>query len=957
MMNTQDFQKCVLAAEIIALLHDIGKFTSAFMTGSGKNHTAIHTYQFRDPGENLCLEQLLAALEQKSIPITPDGQNQLRAVGDLQNWHHYRTGFLEEYFLKEKDKKLPLLLYLMMYADTLDSATSKGGAAFEKKKAGETGPVLRQARFNIHKGNQSEATCHIATPFGQEEQKLYDDTGFALAKVNEKVSDFQKQLADILKTFDPNELDRLSTIRSALLDLMELSLSHGLAETRIPNNDVTLWQHSSSATALFKAMLAGHLLNGKYDYCEEEGDLTHYKEKLAIIGFCWSEDELISRSFRAKEILGRRKRLDDAAEAVKAYMETDLCLGNEIYRDRDGIYFLVPELTDEVKTNGRLSDFAQKIDQLLNGEVALAGELTWECRSLSIGQQITRLPEVMTGGKEVEVIASGPMHPRWAEQWRDTPAKSVCPRCGLRPVEMPLVVSGSEGDDSDKICGQCKKLMDEGVRYRGEMDQVVASLSANKKRRRLTGIDKGCRFFTYDMNELLKTPEKAEEGRNRLTLLQGLVDLRPFFSGEAFSSMLAAEPIRFDRDNGTEDKSLEMKNWETMLEACKDSWGSWQQKNSNTKYLHSLQQIFYDHRLGTEGDGRAPGENGLEKGINYLRDTVLMAPFASHLSGEHARLVNYALRKHPAPSRLARIWNSTLDFCCSPMSWCENNRIPYSTISLDPGRFLILVAAREAEGLLNAIHGEYGKRFGRVRHHLALHLSATVFYYKSPLYIGIDASRRFADIGLQRSDAPQWWEVNGVEGGADETAITLCTTRGRQVVFKYPRKLPNGKDDRFYPWFWVQENQEHPVHLDELKKGSRVAVRPGSFDYEVLDATSRRYDIRMDDTARPHPVKRSAGPRPYPLETLDQFQRLKEVLNQVEVSQLKHLQELIGRLHRDWNNPRCGDSGETLRGVAEDILRNVLEKNLWRAHGREMLAMACDGSLFDLLEWYFFISL
>ncbi len=962
----------ILKAEIAALLHDIGKFTAAFVDPKeckvGTNdRTAIHTKLFRDQEKSLCRTDLLEALDEIPAPCLPDGRAQLKAVGDLQQWHHVGSG-LEKYFDIKGTAPAPALFFLMLYADTTDSATSKGGAKFSEKG--------RKPRLQLGESNQKPAACHVATPFGEEEHRLYNEAGFDRDGLEQAAGTFQGHLARVLNRYETaRTADEAAHVRRRLLDLMEDHLGRVLAETRLPNNDVTLWQHSLSTAALFKAMLAGHALRNDYT-CSEGGNLAYYLEQLAILGVCWREDDLIARSFRPAEILGRRKRLDDTAGELKDFLETGLCLGNEIYRDRDGIYFLVPNL--ETVRGHVLDAIEEEIDRLFNDEQGLAGEIEWECRGLDIGLQLCRLPEVMAGGGGVEILARGPRRPSWTRAWEATPAVTVCPRCGLRPVDkMPLVTVGSEADDTTTACQPCRDMAREGGVYRKTLS-ADTDPAARRQRRRLTGMDAGCQYLTYDLERLAREehgapspvsgpagaapgqeaePDPDTDRRNRLALVQGVLDLRPFLSGRAFAAMLAAEPGKYTGNPGKKDKSREMGTWEEMLAACEASWaalakGQWKEADS-----HTLQQIFHDTRLGTGGDGRAAGKDGTEKARNFLRDTVLAAPFPDHLEGDPARLVNYALRKHPAPSRLARVWNHTLEFCCHAMRWCEANRIHYSTVSLDPGRFMVLVPARRAWDLLAAMAEEYGRRFGRVRHHLALHLSATVFSYKAPLYIAIDAARRFADLGLERSAAPAWWTVLDVEKHGRHAVLCLETGRGRRVRCRYPRTLPDGREDRFYPWFWKKGATRHPVHLCDLRPDDRIAVHRSSFDYEVLDATTRRYDIRLeDDGRRPHPVLPASGPRPYPLEAIEEWRHLRPLLDDTETAQLKHLQDLLCRLHRDWHRPGSSGPHAALAGVAEDALKLVFGAAAWKRHGKRLRAMARDGSLPDLLEWYFFIG-
>jgi hypothetical protein len=952
-----DTRNLILYAEIAVLLHDIGKFSKAFLFG--KDKTSPHTSEFRDPSKELCNEVLLKVLEKdlpNSILTVTDRNTQLKAIGDLQLWHHSGSGLYKYFGVSKKTQPpfLPMLLYLTMYADTIDSATSKGGAAWKKPK--DQG----EARRSMEENEQDASFFHLASPFGTVEKSfsILNTNVFDSKRLLQDKDHFQNDLAKKLGNFiDPsNNYSNLLTARKVLIDCIEYHLTGGIADTRLPSNDVSLWQHSSSTASLFKAMLASHLFTEKLDYCDPKtGNLTHYREALAILGIRWSEDQLIARSFRTAEILGRRKRLDEAAENIKTYVETEICLGNEIYRDRDGIYFLVPKKVDIPRDI--LESLGDTVDSFLNDENALGGELAWEARSLDVGLQITRLPEVFSGSSSTELLASGPKNPKWSKLWNSSmKTMEICPRCGKRPVESTLVVTGSAGDAADKICGQCLKYTQEGVAYRNNAVKPGGNSADRKQRRRLLAADEGIQYLIYDINTICQKDQEGTEEDNRLALIQGILDLRPMLSGTAFSSILVSEPPRYSVVPGGKDESLNMSTWDEMLSGCKTSWDHLKQTFAKTEHIHTLQQIFYDSMLCTMGDGRADGQSDQEKGLNFLRNTVLKAPFSPHLMDEHAKLVNYALRQHPAPSRLARIWNATLEFNQFPMRWCEQNKIHYFPVTIDPGRFMVLLPASKALEMLHALHNEYQNRYSRVQHILPLHLSATVFYHKSPLYIGIDSARRLGDIGLCSTDREQLWAVVEKIEEAEFTFLTLFST-GKTIRLSYPRKLENGQDDRYFPWFWLAGNPLHPIHLDDLKIENQIYLYASTFDYEVLDSTTRRYDIRIIEKGRPHMMVQGGGPRPYNLDTLRQWQEIAGPLGRIESAQLKHLVELLATVHQRWMSSCFSNAyNRDLANLARDAMKQTLSHSLWNQHGETLCRMACDGSFFDLVEWLTFIS-
>ena len=297
---------------------------------------------------------------------------------------------------------------------------------------------------------------------------------------------------------------------------------------------------------------------------------------------------------------------------------------------------------------------------------------------------------------------------------------------------------------------------------------------------------------------------------------------------------------------------------------------------------------------------------------------------------------------HPAPSRLARMWETTDRFTREPVLWCEQNKIPYTPITRDTGQFMIVVSAARAWSLLQHLFEEYKSRFNKVRHLLPLHLSATVFYYKAPLYVAIDAAKRFA--GLARERGREEWTV--VESTFDSAGGTHCikwqTPWGNEVKWQIDGLLPDGRADRFFTWFWVKgNNNRHPVHISELNEGDTVTIYPSSFDYEVLDATVRRYEIRAEN--RPHTFMENS-PRPYLLEELERWEELSPALEKTPGHQVKQLVSQLEYAHRFWKRDRYKDA-------RNDFIKDCVRLALPPGHFSEFAAMAMDGSLFDLIEW------
>ncbi|MEA3360712.1 MAG: hypothetical protein U9R17_15080, partial [Thermodesulfobacteriota bacterium] len=705
-------QRLILQAEIAALLHDIGKFTKQFVdskvySNGKKGANFNHAWGFLEESSTACSNQLKNILN-KNMPEgwlgMPSQPVQLKTLGDLTRLHHASNIQLKKQlgWCPDKDN-IPPLIAMIMIADSIDSSTSKGGAVFRTK---ERSPRLEEGNFE-----QDIATCYLATPFGEKEADI------GLKDLEKRSGEFQKKLAEILREYEFWDLKDLVSNRKDMLELMEEYLSSALAETRLPTNDVSLWQHSYSTASIFKAILAVHLIaagcRGEKDkgnllicdnpnllLADENGYPAHYKGNLAFLGIRWSEKDLLSRAVRPKDILARRARLFDLTNAIKKEVEINFCLGNEVYRDRNGICFLIPSTNqmdgNDFKPIKSIEDITQNLLEILeihlNSDDYFPGDLPYRILQKDVGIQLLGLADIISGnGNGVETLKSGPIKPGWIKLWENPDVnKEVCSRCGLRPTRLVPSSLGSQMDES-KVCDFCSRLLLKGKDIRNYSKDM---------RRHFLGIDEDASFFTYETDKLL--PKDTDN--SRLALVQGIFDLKPFLSGNAFCSLLARRPEDYNRDSGKGDKSLGINTWDTFLNEIKRALGNITKEDEGA--LHTLQQVFHDTFLGTIKDGRVQGETDWEKLNNYIEQIVLKSPFPIGLE-KHQKAAIYALRQHPAPSRITRMWKTTEHLCKQAINWCEENRVRYFPVGFDPSRFLILIPANRAWELLQAIYKSY----------------------------------------------------------------------------------------------------------------------------------------------------------------------------------------------------------------------------------------------------------
>jgi CRISPR-associated Csx11 family protein len=130
----------------------------------------------------------------------------------------------------------------------------------------------------------------------------------------------------------------IDSLRKSLTNILKINFSHALGETRIPSNDITLWDHSYSTASLFKPILAG-MTCGKY---QNNSDI-----QWRIFGISWNGIEFINQGRKIADIKTRSKIIEDIKANLKGKFECEIPIGNVIYEDINGIYFTFPNLDND----------------------------------------------------------------------------------------------------------------------------------------------------------------------------------------------------------------------------------------------------------------------------------------------------------------------------------------------------------------------------------------------------------------------------------------------------------------------------------------------------------------------------------------------------------------------------------------------------------------------------------
>lgn len=162
------------------------------------------------------------------------------------------------------------------------------------------------------------------------------------------LDDRRKSFWTDLDNFMGNDYDDpdWEVIRNWFIENIKTWYSSILSDSRLQANDVTLWDQVYMVASMFKAVLADMCLISSDDRGREK--IGRYFDlpsdiKWRILGVQYDKLGLAERGFRPAQIKWYRDAANRIDESIKKLIEVRYALGNEIYRDETGIYFLVGE--------------------------------------------------------------------------------------------------------------------------------------------------------------------------------------------------------------------------------------------------------------------------------------------------------------------------------------------------------------------------------------------------------------------------------------------------------------------------------------------------------------------------------------------------------------------------------------------------------------------------------------
>ncbi|RLI80356.1 CRISPR-associated protein Csx11 [Archaeoglobales archaeon] len=379
-------REMILTGEIGALLHDIGKLHPDFVKSKSIEKTATDYHaqidKFLDP-------DLLSLIKNKKFEITiySNTTNIYKLIAEHHNYN-INDG----------------LVKLLQGCDRKDSADDKG--------------IVRK--------KQSIKSTIISSPFGYPKEKI------DLYCLQKRFKDLEANLIGLFRNYISGTIS-LTCFRESLINALKAYFPHTLGETRIPANDVTLWDHSYSTASLFKTVLAEMI-------CGVDPDLQNLKWR--IFGICWDGLGFINKGRKIAEIKARNEIIENIKKELKRKFEDEIPIGNAVYEDTNGIYFTFPDLADESKDLAKecAKEALKIIYKMSDSELwpfftlsKTSGTLTIIADELKFASEKKKIPKM-----------SPTLFIEGSEEWvfenpeiaTPSEGQDVCPICRIRPKDV-----------------------------------------------------------------------------------------------------------------------------------------------------------------------------------------------------------------------------------------------------------------------------------------------------------------------------------------------------------------------------------------------------------------------------------------------------------------------------------------------------------------------------------------
>jgi hypothetical protein len=939
---SDDQRRAILLLEALGLIHDLGKLSDTFLKSKEPSATVEYNHDLLADPRSVGIYNTHAAIPGDAAAsyaqtILSDAAIRPSAFQERADL----TAVLEQVTFTDwtgQSYNFAELAPLVAHPGLARLVANWRGVL---TKAMQPGFLVGALHGTAHIEKEGEPDQHQqpynhifrATPFGLEEQ------------IGTVVS---QELTDALNGLPLADIENITTTqRSDWLAQMKALMSRGLADNRRPHNEVSLWDWGYTVATLTKAAAAYIFKNG---WPANLNDLP-YRTLRVNLGIL----ERYTHSDKISDLLGVRQALNEASPRVQTLLEETYALGNCFYRDETGIYYLLPDIFDENELAALRREIQACFPPDLRprvhlGERITAGQLDGRSPAHDPGalRRLVAEPRAQALG-EAPTQTDNNLYLFEGEWTEGRPANAeTCMACGARPVGYPR--HGSLGEAE-------RELSPWATQEKAERRNICRVCLDRRGRRAEQWAKDGLQGTIW-------TDEVADDN-GRLALFVGKLDLEGWLDGKMLRTLKVKDattknpsPARLYRIAETARQFWEQVTGKLMPPVI----GQRPSRLALYPQSHSPLDLGHFHAYEVEVDGVA-----LNVVWDKPNDRFLTADNLTYL-GRRLEMDQDEIPTRVSGRRVQVLEPSSFLNTGQPLVKAFIERVerldgylPAIPLLTEPSACLMLVPADRALSLTLAVKNEYERQMGRVRDRLPLCLGLVFCHRRTPVRAVLEAGR-----AMLKMNAGEKWEGWRLMGKTSPNTGECALTFDNGITWRVPVVAGDGATkDEWYPRMyegdtWAEGQVRHATDLQvsdpgtPQNSGNKVWIRPSRFDFEFLDAASRRFEIHYDEHGR-----RSRRTRPFYLEDLDRFDELWKRMKHLAVSQRHQVIRTIEATREEWygadQSAQAKDDGVFRQFVTDTLAGAAWPKDQpWRGIPQglrdKLIQAGASGELTDLAE-------
>ncbi|NMB72449.1 MAG: hypothetical protein GYA22_09905 [Bacteroidales bacterium] len=723
--------------------------------------------------------------------------------------------------------------------------------------------------------------------------------------------------------------------RSKVLEILKNSKI--IAFDYRPLNDVLLYDHSISTSAIFKVLL-NQWINGKKveSRVPFPGKLS---EEVAVLSLLFDLGRLFAQVDKIGDLHGRLSALQKIQDLLQQTLEVEYAAGNEIYREPGFSCFLLPVQFAEGEGEKELKSLLDSLlkKYCLNENLIIPYQFMTS-KTQRIFGTIPRILKEFRG----QILPSNAWHPVYiSEIWNDKQQQAEgCPLCGMFPVEK---LSGKPRGKN--LCKPCDRLRKAG--------QV--------KRRMGEG--------TIWVDEI------ADPETNRIAVLCIEIPLERWLEEKG---MLQLHQFRL-KDGTNKTKTLSYERIRRLWTSTEEFINQFTEKVE--KMLGAEERLVLDLKIEIGAPPLVRGDfylvNGPERAELYLDENdkwQTVTRIKRKSSWYEGCSLNICLDR-PGTS-----WfNATIEKVEIQMYY------PLAEVLRRKNAFILIVSAMDARKLalwaVSSFTEHFSKALGKLPLSIGIVYAPARFPLSLPLKGALVMQKYLREESNQLIDAEVTEEpaktgrvihlklkIDGVS--EDIVSFEIDSVLGNNDTGRmdkediYYLRLPVVKDEvtancgtseEITLW---DENKYIPELSGSLKKGSLLKILTGKFDYEFLDSTARRFDLQLNEKGKR--IQKGPGERPLNINHLMILDRIEEMIkNQANITDTKvrNTHALLLTKFEEWHlkdAPKYGGVWTVYKNFVEAVINR--EFKLSPDERNFLVKSILSGTFFDWFEIFYQIE-